>query len=271
MIQEPRITKLQSLIDQGNNLITTNKGKDAAAGIWKSMAARESFSGGSGIAGEKTAFGALRDAQASSYNTAVGQKMSFAAAAAGAAIIAAAEAPSEFVSRVARESTDPKFANYMAVANDNSLSLDYGRDPWTSSKVAQEYYSDKDLDKNLGLSWALNVRALETQSKFAETLYPTITVETNDVGITIRTKVTCVTRGLLNALLQKDSVEDDRQPLQWAPRCWPLCRIIWLSQTPKSVSQSGLLRTCLAWFARWQVKSKPVSVLCRLKITSASS
>lgn len=216
MIQEPRITKLQSLIDQGNNLITTNKGKDAAAGIWKSMAARESFSGGSGIAGEKTAFGALRDAQASSYNTAVGQKMSFAAAAAGAAIIAAAEAPSEFVSRVARESTDPKFANYMAVANDNSLSLDYGRDPWTSSKVAQEYYSDKDLDKNLGLSWALNVRALETQSKFAETLYPTITVETNDVGITIRTKVTCVTRGLLNALLQKDSVEDDRQPLHWA-------------------------------------------------------
>jgi prepilin-type N-terminal cleavage/methylation domain-containing protein len=104
----------------------------------------------------------------------------------------------------------PSYNNYMAVANDNSLSLDYGRDPWTSSKVAQEYYSDKDLDKNLGLSWALNVRALETQSKFAETLYPTITVETNDVGITIRTKVTCVTRGLLNALLRNALAEQPR-------------------------------------------------------------
>lgn len=209
MIQEPRIKILGDLINQGNNLVSNQAGKDAVKETWGKIVARESFGGGQGFSG-------LRDAQATAHHGVAGKALSHAAATAGAMILAASENPSEFVSRVARESSDPKYANFMNVANDNSLSLDYGRDPWTSSSVAREYYSDKDLDKNLGLSWALNVRALETQSKFAETLYPTITVETNDVGITIRTKVTTVTRGLLNALLEKDSVADDRAPLHWA-------------------------------------------------------
>ena len=207
MIQEPRITILQNLIDQGNDLVSS---KAASVGdVWTRIAARESF-------GRSPAFTTLNETQATKYGSAVGGKvLGHAAAVAGAAILAASKDPAGFHNRVAQESSKPEFANYMAVANDASLSLDYGRDPW-HTKVGQEYYTDKDLDKNLGLSWALNVRALETQSKFAETLYPTITVETNDVGITIRTKVTTVTRGLLNALLEKDSVEDDRQPLHWA-------------------------------------------------------
>lgn len=209
MIQEPRIKILGDLITQGNNLVSNQTGKADTKEAWGKIVARESFGSGQGFAG-------LRDVQATAHHSVAGKTLSHAAAVAGAAILAASENPSEFISRVARESSDPKFANFMSVANDNSLSLDYGRDPWTSSAVAREYYSDKDLDKNLGLSWALNVRALETQSKFAETLYPTITVETNDVGITIRTKVTTVTRGLLNALLEKDSVADDRAPLHWA-------------------------------------------------------
>ncbi|MUY37147.1 hypothetical protein GLN57_26110, partial [Shigella flexneri 2a] len=116
--------------------------------------------------------------------------------------------------KVAQEYAKPEFHSRfnldVAIPGSQAGNGDWGKERMV---VAQDYYTNKDYDKNLGLTWTLNVRALETQSRFAETLFPTITVDTNDVGITVRTKVTTVSRGVMNALLSKDVVEDHRRPL----------------------------------------------------------
>ncbi|EBW4855713.1 hypothetical protein DPP45_24955, partial [Salmonella enterica subsp. enterica serovar Kentucky] len=127
-------------------------------------------------------------------------------------ILGAANHGKDLQERVAQEYAKPEFhSKYnLDIGIPGAQGGDWGRERMV---VAQEYYSNKDYDKNLGLTWTLNVRALETQSKFAETLFPTITVDTNDVGITVRTKVTTVSRGIMQALLSKDVVEDHRRPL----------------------------------------------------------
>lgn len=205
MIKDTRIAQLEQLIDAGNALVMSHKGTAAATDMWKQVVAGESIR-----RANNDAFGTTRDSAQVKYNSVSGKKMGFAAQVASNMILAASADPEEFATRVATESSNPKFNSYMDVAYPGSAAGDdYGKNPF----VGTEYYTNKDLDKNLGLTWTLNVRALETQSKFAETLFPTITVESNDVGITVRTKVTTVTRGVLNALLAKDSVIDDRQPL----------------------------------------------------------
>lgn len=207
-MNEPRIQKLQSLIEAGNLLVSDAKTKGTSAGLWSTVVAGESIR-------KSDSYDTARDTSAISAQK-IGVSMNYAMERAGATILAAAANPQEFVSRVATESANTRYANYMNVAHAGAdLTVDYGRDNWTQ-KLGKEYYTDTDLDKNLGLSWALNVRALEIQSQFAEKLFPTITVEGTDVGITVRTKITTVTRGILHALLEKDSVVDDRKPLHWA-------------------------------------------------------
>lgn len=205
-MKESRIQNLQNLIDAGKELVARNGNSDNAKDVWESMVAGESIRSKA-----NKAFVNLNDSAAVSYQAMFpGKTMSHAASVASAMVLAASSDPAAFVRKVAGESNKPEFNNYMSAAIPGSnFGSDYGATPI----VASEYYTDKDLDKNLGLTWALNVRALETQSQFAERLFPTITVDTNDVGITIRTKVTMVTRGILNALLAKDSVIDDRKPL----------------------------------------------------------
>ncbi|AXF51219.1 putative major capsid protein [Erwinia phage Wellington] len=205
MIKDTRITQLEQLIDAGNALVMSHKGTTAATDMWNQVVAGESIR-----RANNDAFTVTRDSAQVKYNSVSGKKMGFAAQVASNMILAASSDPEEFATKVATESSNAKYNSYMDVAYPGSAAGDdYGKNPF----VGTEYYTNKDLDKNLGLTWTLNVRALETQSKFAETLFPTITVESNDVGITVRTKVTTVTRGVLNALLAKDSVIDDRQPL----------------------------------------------------------
>ncbi|MGL5397287.1 MAG: hypothetical protein ACRDBQ_18720 [Shewanella sp.] len=204
-MKESRIQNIQSMIEAGNSLVASNGNGNAASDIWKSMVAGES------IRKAPQAFTTLNDAAATQYAASFpGKRMSHAASVASAMILAASQDPATMITKVAAESSNPRYNSFMSAAIPGSQ---YGSDYDSNPFVASEYYTDKDLDKNLGLTWALNVRALETQSQFAERLFPTITVDTNDVGITIRTKVTMVTRGILNALLAKDSVIDDRKPL----------------------------------------------------------
>lgn len=205
MMKDTRISKLEQLIDAGDALVMSHKGQQGTTDLWQQVVAGESIR-----RADNNAFRTVSDAAQVKYQAATGKEMSYAAKVASSMILAASADPEEFATKVARESTNSKYNSYMDVGYPGSSSGDdYGKNPF----VGTEYYTNKDLDKNLGLTWTLNVRALETQSKFAETLFPTITVESNDVGITVRTKVTTVTRGILNALLAKDSVVDDRQPL----------------------------------------------------------
>jgi hypothetical protein len=205
MIKDTRISALEQLIDAGDALVMAHKGQQNTTDMWKQVVAGESIR-----RTENNGFRTLGDAAQVRYQAVTGKELSFAARVASSMILAASADPEEFATKVARESTNSKYNSYMDVGYPGSAAGDdYGKNPF----VGTEYYTNKDLDKNLGLTWTLNVRALETQSKFAETLFPTITVESNDVGITVRTKVTTVTRGILNALLAKDSVVDDRQPL----------------------------------------------------------
>ncbi|AWN08919.1 major capsid protein [Salmonella phage SPAsTU] len=205
-MKDTRIANLETLVQQGNALVAATKAGTHANDVWATVVAGES------VRKNNTAFSNLKDAAQTHYEAAFpGKTMSRAAQVASAMILGAAGHEEEFMSRVATESNNPKYDSFMpiAISGAATLAADYGKTPL----VATEYYTNKDLDKNLGLTWTLNVRALETQSKFAETLFPTITVDTNDVGITVRTKVTTVTRGILNALLTKDVVTDNRQPL----------------------------------------------------------
>lgn len=204
-MKDTRIKNLQSLIEAGKSMVS-NAQATGSNELWKTIAAGESISRGPQFTG-------VTDSAAINYGKVyAGAKLSHAARVASAIIMGAAGHEAEFVSKPARESADSRYSDYMPTAMQSGLAGsdgDYGKTPI----VATEYYSNKDLDQNLGLTWSLNVRALETQSAFAEKLYPTITVENNDVGITIRTKVTTVTRGILNALLEKDVVTDNRRPL----------------------------------------------------------
>jgi len=205
-MKDTRISQLEEMIAAGNTLAANSASGTNAADLWKTVVAGES------IRTNNHAFGAVTDsAQAQFGKLFAGREMSHASKVASAMILAAAGDLDGYMTKVAQESSNPKYANYLSadIPGSASMSADYGKTPL----VATEYYTNKDLDKNLGLTWTLNVRALETQSRFAETLFPTITVENNDVGITVRTKITTVTRGILNALLSKDSVVDDRQPL----------------------------------------------------------
>lgn len=205
-MKDTRITQLEQLIEAGNALAANTAAGTSAKEIWTTVVAGES------VRKNAHAFAAVTDSAESQYGAVTGgKKMSHAAKVASAMIMSAAGNTNEFMTKVATESTNAKYDNYLTAGIPGSASAgsDYGRNPF----VGTEYYTSKDLDKNLGLTWTLNVRALETQSRFAETLFPTITVENNDVGITVRTKITTVTRGILNALLAKDSVIDDRQPL----------------------------------------------------------
>lgn len=207
-MKETRISHMERLIEQGNQLVANSGVSTSTKELWKVVAAGESIRGG---ASAKDFAAVAGNADMAYGNVFAGKTMSHAARTASAMILAAAGHEEDFVTRPATESTDKRWAGYMetAIPGEASLNADYGKTPL----VATEYYTNKDLDKNLGLTWTLNVRALETQSAFAEKLFPTITVDTNDVGITVRTKITTVTRGILNALLQKDSVIDDRKPL----------------------------------------------------------
>ncbi|ANZ50264.1 putative major capsid protein [Erwinia phage vB_EamM_Phobos] len=201
-MKESRIVKLESLIDVGQKLVENAKRSGSSETLWKTMVGRESIKGSSEMARGQV------EAATADYQSITSKKLGAAAQRASNMILAAAHNPLGFVTQVAQESTKDEYSNYLSAGFAGATDVDYGK-----NFVGQEYYSDKDLDKNLGLSWTLNVRSLETQSRFAETLYPTITVDSNDVGITIRTKITTVTRGVMNALLAKDSVLDNRRPL----------------------------------------------------------
>lgn len=125
-------------------------------------------------------------------------------------VMAASKDPAAYFRQVGTESFSEAQSGWAEPGYSGSFSgADYG----SESIVGTEYYSDKDLDKNLGVSFALNVNVLETQSEFAETLYPSITVDPTDAGISIRTKITTVYRGIRHALLAKDSVAADRRNL----------------------------------------------------------
>lgn len=204
-MKESRIVQIGELMNVGNTLVNNAKDSGASETLWRTMIGRESFEGG------RNAITSATETATAQYQGITGNKLSHAAQVASNMILAAANNPIEFATKVAHESTNAKYDSMLmpSLAGSASLDVDYGRNPF----VGTEYFSDKDLDKNLGLTWTLNVRALETQSRFAETLYPTITVDNNDVGILIRTKVTTVTRGVLNALLAKDTVLDNRRPL----------------------------------------------------------
>lgn len=205
-MKETRISNMEKLIEQGNQLVATASVQQSTKDLWSTIVARES------IRSDARNFDQVQTTADQAYaNVFAGKTMSHAARTASAMILAAHGNEEEFVSKPAREHTGKEWAGAMetAIPGQYALNADYGKTPL----VATEYYTNKDLDKNLGLTWTLNVRALETQSAFAEKLFPTITVETNDVGITVRTKITTVTRGILNALLGKDSVVDDRKPL----------------------------------------------------------
>ncbi|ANZ48104.1 major head protein [Erwinia phage vB_EamM_Asesino] len=205
-MKDTRISNLEKLVNAGNELVANVQSGTSAGEVWSTVVAGES------VRKNAKAFSSLNDSAAQQYQTVFpGKSMSHAAQVASAMILGAAGHGMDLVQAVAQESANPKYDKFMPIAIPGAATLaaDYGKDPL----VAREYYTNKDYDRNLGLTWTLNVRALETQSKFAETLFPTITVETNDVGITVRTKVTTVTRGILNALLTKDVVEDHRQPL----------------------------------------------------------
>lgn len=204
-MKESRIVQIGDLMAAGDTLINNALQSGASETLWRTMVARESVEGSRNVIKSST------ETAAAAYQGVTGGKLGHAAQVASNMIIAAAKDPLGFATTVAHESTNAKYDNLLmpSMAGSASLDVDYGRNPF----VGTEYFSDKDLDKNLGLTWTLNVRALETQSRFAETLYPTITVDNNDVGILIRTKVTTVSRGVLNALLAKDSVLDNRRPL----------------------------------------------------------
>ncbi len=207
-MKETRISNMEKLIEQGNQLVNAQSVQNSTKDLWSTIVAGES------IRSSKVnhQFNQVATSADQAFgNVFAGKTLSHAARTASAMILAAAGNEEEFMSKPARESSDKRYNSYMetAIPGQASLNADYGKTPL----VATEYYTNKDLDKNLGLTWTLNVRALETQSAFAERLFPTITVETNDVGITVRTKITTVTRGVLNALLAKDSVIDDRKPL----------------------------------------------------------
>lgn len=206
MITDNRINEIETLMKLGNSII--KKDEALSDSVWKKMAAGES------AARSKEFVSHMQNANVEAAKVLNGKSLSANAEKMLAVFQAAAKNPMEFISNPVTNSGDSRFADALTadMLGSQSLNMDYGKTPF----LATEYFSDKDLDKNLGLSWALNVRALEIQSEFAETLYGTIAVENNDVGITIRTKVTTVSRGVLNALLKENSVVDHRRPLHEA-------------------------------------------------------
>ncbi|ELW5301099.1 hypothetical protein SH780_000095 [Shigella flexneri] len=212
-MKDTRISNLEKLVQAGNSLVQSVISNNSAGEMWNTIVAGES------VRSNTKVFGTLRDDAAQHYANAFagGKKMSHAAEVASAMILGAAGHGMDLQEKVAQEYAKPEFHSRfnldVAIPGSQAGNGDWGKERMV---VAQEYYTNKDYDKNLGLTWTLNVRALETQSRFAETLFPTITVDTNDVGITVRTKVTTVSRGVMHALLTKDVVEDHRRNLHEA-------------------------------------------------------
>lgn len=115
-----------------------------------------------------------------------------------------------YVRTVAQEALrQPRADEFESSYRGNFGNTDSGKMPL----VAQEYFRRNGMETDLGLTWAINVQAVETQSAAAEAIYPTITLNPTDTTITVRTKKTTTTRGILNALLEKDSVKDQRRNL----------------------------------------------------------
>ena len=200
----PRAAYLAKFIEAGQNVTATSISKGNAKNLW------------SGIqAGHESTRTQEHQTHVIAANTAVEGVLargnisikSAAALAAGNAIIAAGADVAGYAQLVCQESS--KTADYLEPGYAGQYSMDYGKAPM----VGSEYYTEKDLDKNLGLSYAMNVRALETQSTFSETLYPTITVDAGDSGVSIRTKITTIYKGMRHALYKADSVPADRRNL----------------------------------------------------------
>ena len=198
----PRAAHLKKFIEAGNNISATAKGDGTSAEIYAAVKVGHESAG----ADRSNLFANVATKQASVLGRSGVDIKSAAAQAAGAAIVGAAGKEHEYCQLVGRESTAPDALEPGTVG---SYGFDYG----SESMVGTEYYTEKDLDKNLGLSYAMNVRALETQSDFAETLYPTITVDAGDAGVTIRTKITTIYKGMRHALYKKDSVAAERRNL----------------------------------------------------------
>lgn len=132
------------------------------------------------------------------------------AARTAAAILMGASANAEgYITQIAQENFTGESAKWHEPGYSSRFGADYGKAPM----VGQEYFSKQDLDNNLGLSVAMNVRSLETQSRFSERLFPTIVVDASDSGITIRTKLLTAFKGAIHALRDKDTVEAKRRNL----------------------------------------------------------
>lgn len=126
------------------------------------------------------------------------------------AVIGIGTDPDGYNRFVAGESSRPLSEGQMEIGTPGSYGgFDMGKSPL----VAHEYFRRHNVETDLGLTWAINVSAVETQSAMTEALYPTITLNPSDTRIIIRTKKSTVTRGILLSLLEKDSVEDDRRDL----------------------------------------------------------
>lgn len=200
----PRAAHLEKFIKAGDNLAASAKADGTAEDIYQGIKVGQESTRTSAhrttMTGVQTKMESVLGRESISIKSA-------AARAAGAAILGAVGHEHDYCQLVGQESA--KTADYLEPGYAGTYGTDYGRD----SMVGTEYYTEKDLDKNLGLSYAMNVRALETQSEFSETLYPTITVDAGDAGVSIRTKITTIYKGMRHALYKKDSVPAERRNL----------------------------------------------------------
>lgn len=200
----PRAAHLDKFIKVGNNLVASASADGTSESVYENL----KIGVESARSEERINTMAGVDTKMESALSRDSLKIESAAArAAGAAILGAAGHEHDYCQMVGQESA--KTSDYLEPGYMGTYGTDYG----STSMVGTEYYTEKDLDKNLGLSYAMNVRALETQSDFAETLYPTITVDAGDAGVSIRTKITTIYKGMRHALYKKDSVPAERRNL----------------------------------------------------------
>ena len=86
----------------------------------------------------------------------------------------------------------------------------YGSQDTEANVLGLEYFNEQSLDKHMAASLVFNVQAAR-QGEFAETFFPTITIDPTEAGLLIEVQKTMIHRGVRHALHDKDSQAYNRR------------------------------------------------------------
>lgn len=86
----------------------------------------------------------------------------------------------------------------------------HGSQDTEANVLGLEYFNEQSLDKHMAASLVFNVQAAR-QGEFAETFFPTITIDPTEAGLLIEIQKTMIHRGVRHALHDKDSQAYNRR------------------------------------------------------------